>query len=83
MRYVSKFLLGIYLFFYYGWILFKLSFNLPNSSLILTAMSISSLFSTFLLKIQTVLRRDHLITLIVFSFWGAFECQFQRDFSFF
>ncbi|EMW5746249.1 hypothetical protein AAFC77_002720, partial [Enterococcus faecium] len=56
MRYVSKFLLGIYLFFLLWLILFKLSFNLPQ----FLTYSYSNVnlvpFSTFSFENTTVLR---------------------------
>lgn len=80
MRYVSKFLLGIYLFFLLWLILFKLSFNLPQ----FLTYSYSNVnlvpFSTFSFENTTVLRETTYNLIVFFSFWGAFECQFQETF---
>ena len=71
MRYVSKFLLGIYLFFLLWLILFKLSFNLPQ----FLTYSYSNVnlvpFSTFLLKIRRFCA-ETTYNLIVFFLLGCF-----------
>ena len=68
MRYVSKFLLGIYLFFLLWLILFKLSFNLPQ----FLTYSYSNVnlvpFSTFSFENTTVLRETTYNLIVFFPF---------------
>lgn len=71
-------LLGIYLFFLLWLILFKLSFNLPQ--FLTYSYSNVNLVPFLLFFENTTVLRETTYNLIVFSFWGAFECQFQETF---
>ena len=78
MRYVSKFLLGIYLFFLLWLILFKLSFNLPQ----FLTYSYSNVnlvpFSTFSFENTTVLRETTYNLIVFFLFWVLLNVNFKR-----
>ena len=78
MRYVSKFLLGIYLFFLLWLILFKLSFNLPQ----FLTYSYSNVnlvpFSTFSFENTTVLRETTYILIVFFPFGVLLNVNFKR-----
>ncbi|EEI61112.1 hypothetical protein HMPREF0352_0621 [Enterococcus faecium TX1330] len=81
MRYVSKFLLGIYLFFLLWLILFKLSFNLPQF-LIYSYSNVNLVpFSTFSFENTTVLR-ETTYNLIVFFLLGCFWMSISKGFPF-
>lgn len=78
MRYVSKFLLGIYLFFLLWLILFKLSFNLPQ----FLTYSYSNVnlvpFSTFSFENTTVLRETTYNLIVFFPFGVLLNVNFKR-----
>ena len=78
MRYVSKFLLGIYLFFLLWLILFKLSFNLPQ----FLTYSYSNVnlvpFSTFSFENTTVLRETTDNLIVFFPFGVLLNVNFKR-----
>ena len=78
MRYVSKFLLGIYLFFLLWLILFKLSFNLPQ----FLTYSYSNVnlvpFSTFSFENTTVLRETNYNLIVFFTFGVLLNVNFKR-----
>ena len=78
MRYVSKFLLGIYLFFLLWLILFKLSFNLPQ----FLTYSYSNVnlvpFSTFSFENTTVLRETTYNFIVFFPFGVLLNVNFKR-----
>ncbi|HAP7599686.1 VanZ family protein [Enterococcus faecium] len=78
MRYVSKFLLGIYLFFLLWVILFKLSFNLPQ----FLTYSYSNVnlvpFSTFSFENTTVLRETTYNLIVFFPFGVLLNVNFKR-----
>lgn len=77
MRYVSKFLLGIYLFFLLWLILFKLSFNLPQ----FLTYSYSNVnlvpFSTFSFENTTVLRETTYNLIVFFPFGVLLDVNFK------
>ncbi len=77
MRYVSKFLLGIYLFFLLWLILFKLSFNLPQ--FITYSYSNVNLvpFSTFSFENTTVLRETTYNLIVFFPFGVLLDVNFK------
>ena len=78
MRYVSKFLLGIYLFFLLWLILFKLSFNLPQ----FLTYSYSNVnlvpFSTFSFENTTVLRETTYNLIVFFPCGVLLNVNFKR-----
>ena len=78
MRYVSKFFLGIYLFFLLWLILFKLSFNLPQ----FLTYSYSNVnlvpFSTFSFENTTVLRETTYNLIVFFPFGVLLNVNFKR-----
>ena len=78
MRYVSKFLLGIYLFFLLWLNLFKLSFNLPQ----FLTYSYSNVnlvpFSTFSFENTTVLRETTYNLIVFFPFGVLLNVNFKR-----
>ncbi|NTO39996.1 VanZ family protein [Enterococcus faecium] len=78
MRYVSKFLLGNYLFFLLWLILFKLSFNLPP----FLTYSYSNVnlvpFSTFSFENTTVLRETTYNLIVFFPFGVLLNVNFKR-----
>ncbi|WP_338375093.1 VanZ family protein [Enterococcus faecium] len=78
MRYVSKFLLGIYLVFLLWLILFKLSFNLPQ----FLTYSYSNVnlvpFSTFSFENTTVLRETTYNLIVFFPFGVLLNVNFKR-----
>ena len=78
MRYVSKFLLGNYLFFLLWLILFKLSFNLPQ----FLTYSYSNVnlvpFSTFSFENTTVLRETTYNLIVFFPFGVLLNVNFKR-----
>ncbi|WP_267644729.1 VanZ family protein [Enterococcus faecium] len=78
MRYVSKFLLGIYLFFLLWLILFKLSFNLPQ----FLTYSYSNVnlvpFSNFSFENTTVLRETTYNLIVFFPFGVLLNVNFKR-----
>ncbi|HBL6340815.1 TPA: VanZ family protein [Enterococcus faecium] len=78
MRYVSKFLLGIYLFLLLWLILFKLSFNLPQ----FLTYSYSNVnlvpFSTFSFENTTVLRETTYNLIVFFPFGVLLNVNFKR-----
>ena len=77
IRYVSKFLLGIYLFFLLWLILFKLSFNLPQ----FLTYSYSNVnlvpFSTFSFENTTVLRETTYNLIVFFPFGVLLNVNFK------
>ncbi len=77
MRYVSKFLLGIYLFFLLWLILFKLSFNLPQ----FLTYSYSNVnlvpFFTFSFENTTVLRETTYNLIVFFPFGVLLNVNFK------
>ncbi|TAQ08681.1 VanZ family protein [Enterococcus faecium] len=75
MRYVSKFLLGIYLFFLLWLILFKLSFNLPQ---FLTYSYSNVNLVPFSFENTTVLRETTYNLIVFFPFGVLLNVNFKR-----